>query len=79
MVKISGVKLSMSRVRHYAKLWRCSTKKSSPVPINRDTLETVEKWRKSITHKVAWYIKLGYAIATQDESNFKGIVLSTKY
>lgn len=79
MVKISGVKLSMSRVRYYARLWKCSAKKTSPIHINRYSTDKVEEWRKNTIHTVAKYAKRGYAIATEDESNFKDAILSTRF
>ena len=79
MEDISGVRLSLSQTRRYAKKWGYSRKKTSPMHVNRTAIEGVESWQENITCIVAQYAKLGYAIATQDESNFKDAVLSVKY
>ena len=79
MEYISGVRLSLSQTRRYAVQWGYSRKKTSPIHVNRTPMEDVESWQESITRIVAQYTKLGYAIATQDESNFKDTVLSVKY
>lgn len=79
MEDISGVRLSLSQTRRYAKKWGHSRKKTSPMHVNRTAIEGVESWQESITRIVAQYAKLGYAIATQDELNFKDAVLSVKY
>lgn len=79
MEKISGVRLSLSQTRRYAKKWRCSRKKTSPIHVNKATIKDVEDWKESTAQTVAHYAKQGYAIATQDESNFKDAVLSAKY
>ena len=70
MEEISGVRLSLSQTRRYAVQWRYSRKKTSPMHVNKAAIQDVESWQESITRMVAQYTKLGYAIATQDESNY---------
>ncbi len=65
MINISGVKLGLPRVRHYVRVWCCSTKKTSFMHIRRTAIGDVELWKQNITEKVTWYAKRGYVIATQ--------------
>ncbi len=39
--------------------------------MNYDSMEDVKKWRQEMSEKAARYIKMDYAIVTQDESHFK--------
>ena len=53
MEEISGVRLSPSQTRRYTKKWGYSRKKTSPIHVNRTTIEDVESWQESITRIVA--------------------------
>ncbi len=52
------------RFKRYDKKWGCPNKKSSPIHMNRDSMEDVKKWRQEMSEKVARYIKMDYAIVT---------------
>ncbi len=47
--------------------------------LNYDSMEDVKKWRQEMSEKVARYIKMDYAIVTQDESHFKTERLSARF
>ena len=79
LYELSGKRLDIGHVRRIAAGWGHSGKKTSPKKVRSATMQQVYGWRHRLFSRLEKYRRLGYSVATMDESHFKDSVLSFKY
>ena len=79
LFELSGVRLSKSQVRVYARRWGHRRKKTEPIEIKRASAGAVRVWRHRLFKTIEKFEKLGYTIVTMDEAHFRDAVMSLRY